>query len=82
MKYDVEFLKEAKEEINKLDDHYQGILKVAYETIKNNGIEYLDINSLGNKLFEIKDGKTRSIYKYQEGQIIIIKLAQKRLNNI
>lgn len=97
MKYEIEILNEAKEEINKLGNYYQEILEDAYETMKNEGIEYLNINSLGNRLFEIKAEKTRSIFKYQKGQIIIIcvvflkksqktpikilKLAHKRLNN-
>jgi len=98
MKYETELLLEAEEEINKLDDYYQEIIEEAYKTVRDKGIEYLEINSLGNKIYEIKAGKTRSVYKYKKGQIIVIavvflkksqetpkrilKLAQKRLKDI
>jgi phage-related protein len=72
MKYKINFLPEAEQEKFKLDNVYIAELKYAYDLIEKDGIEFVRINSLGNKLFEVKTEKTRSIYKYQAGQLIII----------
>jgi len=97
MKFDVNFLDEAYKEFNNLSEEQKGLLKEDYMTIKNDSIERVITRSLGNKIFEIKTSNIRSLYKYQENQIIIIgviyikktqkapkeilKLAQKRLKN-
>jgi len=96
MKYNIFLLPEAQAEKNKLAKTYQDEIENAYKLIEEKGTEFVFVNSLGNKLYEIKTDKTRSVYKYNAGQIIIvglvflkksqkapkqiIKLAQKRLN--
>lgn len=98
MKYKVELLKEAQQEKLKLAKIYQEEIEDTYTSIEETGFLGININSLGNGLYEIKSGKTRSIFKYQKGQIIIVgviflkksqktpskilKLAQKRLKEI
>jgi phage-related protein len=98
MQYTVLLLTEAEKEKSKLTKIYQDELEQTYTDIEEIGIACVNINSLGNCLYEIKAGKTRSIFKYQKGQIIIVgviflkksqetpqkilKLAQKRLKEI
>jgi len=47
-------------------------LQIDYKTIQEVDIEAVRINSLGNKLFEIKTSELRSLFEYRKGQIIII----------
>ena len=98
MKFDIKFLDEAYKEFNSLSEEQKELLKGDYLTIKNDSIERVLTRPLGNKIFEIKTSNLRSLYKYQENQIIIIgviyvkktkktpkeilKLAQKRLKNM
>jgi len=98
MKYTIFLLPEAEKEKLKLDKVYQEEIDEVYSYIEETGLVNVNINSLGNKIYEIKTEKTRSIFKYQKGQIIIvgvvflkksqktplkiIKLAQKRLKEI
>ena len=87
MKYEINILPEALKEIAELDVVYREILDDAYQKVKTVGIHKVNINSLGNKIHEIKAGKTRSIFKYAKGQIIVIgvvflKKSQKTPNHI
>lgn len=95
MKFKVEKLKEAQKEFDNLSKQQQKILDEDYKIIQAKGIEYVKTRYLAPKLFEIKTKDLRSLFKYEEGQIIIIglvyekdsqkapnyyiKLAQKRL---
>ena len=95
MKFNVEKLKEAQKEFESLSKKQQEILNEDYSIIQAKGIEYVKTRYLAPKLFEIKTKDLRSLFKYEEGQIIIIgliyeknsqkapnyyiKLAQKRL---
>lgn len=95
MKFKVEKLKEAQKEFDSLSKQQQKILIEDYNIIQAKGIEYVKTRYLAPKLFEIKTKDLRSLFKYEEGQIIIIgliyekdsqkapnyyiKLAQKRL---
>lgn len=95
MKFNVEKLKEAQKEFDCLSKKQQQILNEDYNIIQAKGIEYVKTRYLAPKLFEIKTKDLRSLFKYEEGQIIIIgliyeknsqkapnyyiKLAQKRL---
>ena len=95
MKFNVEKLKEAQKEFENLSKKQQEILNDDYKIIQTKGIEYVKTRYLAPKLFEIKTKDLRSLFKYEEGQIIIIgliyekntqkapnyyiKLAQKRL---
>ena len=95
MKFEVKKLKEAQKEFDSLSGSQQKILNEDYIIIKTKGIEYVKTRYLAPKLFEIKTKDLRSLFKYEENQIIIIgliyekdsqkapnyyiKLAQKRL---
>jgi len=95
VKFEVEKLKEAQKEFNGLSKQQQCFLTEDYNLINTKGIEYVKTRYLAPKLFEIKTKDLRSLFKYEEGQIIIIgliyekdsqrapnyyiKLAQKRL---
>jgi len=95
MKFNVEKLKEAQKEFDSLSKKQQEILNEDYSIIQSKGIEYVKTRYLAPKLFEIKTKDLRSLFKYEEGQIVIIgliyekdsqkapnyyiKLAQKRL---
>lgn len=95
MKFNVEKLKEAQKEFDSLSKKQQDSLNEDYSIIQTKGIEYVKTRYLAPKLFEIKTKDLRSLFKYEEGQIIIIgliyeknsqkapnyyiKLAQKRL---
>jgi hypothetical protein len=74
MKYEVILTKEAKSAYNQLDIVSQDKLQSDYATIEEIGTEGLNIKSLGNKFFEIKTDKIRSIFEYRKGQIIIVGL--------
>lgn len=95
MKFKVEKLKEAQKEFDSLSAKQQCLLTEDYNLINTKGIEYVKTRYLAPKLFEIKTKDLRSLFKYEEGQILIIgliyekdsqkapnyyiKLAQKRL---
>ena len=74
------------------------MLRQDYELVETMGIEFVKIKPIQNKIFEIKTNEIRSLFKYVEGQIIIIgvvfvkktqkppkniiKIAQKRLQEV
>ncbi|WP_405339525.1 type II toxin-antitoxin system RelE/ParE family toxin [Fibrobacter sp.] len=59
-------------EIAELPQEQQDLLKSEYNLIATKGIEYVRVKHLQNKIFEIKSKELRSLFKYQEGRIIII----------
>jgi phage-related protein len=98
MQYTVVLLPEAEKEKSKLAKVYQDEIEQTYADIQEIGTTVININSLGNSIYEIKAGKTRSIFKYKKGQIVVVgvvflkksqetpkkilKLAQKRLKEV
>ena len=98
MKFKVEKLPVVQAEIQALEQSQQEMLKQDYELIETMGIEFVKIKPIQNKIFEIKTNDIRSLFKYMEGQIIIIgvvfikktqktpkniiKIAQKRLREV
>mgnify|MGYP001669038123 FL=1 len=74
------------------------LLKIEYEKIEQQGIEFVKVKHLQKKIFEIKSNELRSLFKYKEGKIIVIgvifvkktqktpketiKLAEKRLKEV
>lgn len=62
----------AQTEILKLEVSQQELLISEYSKIENNGIEFVKVRALHSKIFEIKSKEIRSLFKYQEGRIIII----------
>jgi len=72
MKYTVLILPEAQDDINKLERVQRNKLQIDYKTVQEVDIEAVIVNSLGNKLFEIKTNELRSLFEYRKGQIIVI----------
>lgn len=70
--FKVEKLDAANREIAELTQDQQDLLKSEYNLIETKGIEYVRVKHLQNKIFEIKSKELRSLFKYQEGRIIII----------
>ena len=98
MKFKVEKLPVAESEISSLEQSQKDLLKIEYETIEQQGIEFVKVKHLQKKIFEIKSNELRSLFKYKEGKIIVIgvifvkktqqtpketrKLAEKRLKEV
>ena|ERR1035437_276635 len=72
MKYTVKILPEAQDDIAKLEKIQKNKLQVDYKTVQEVDIKAVHVNTLGNKLFEIKTNELRSLFEYREGQIIVI----------
>lgn len=98
MRFKVEKLPVVQTEIQALEQSQQEMLRQDYELVETMGIEFVKIKPIQNKIFEIKTNEIRSLFKYAEGQIIIIgvvfvkktqktpkniiKIAQKRLREV
>ncbi len=72
MVFRIEKLKAVTEEISKLDQNQQNLLRAEYEIIETKGIEFVKVKLLQNKIFEIKTKEIRSLFKYKSGKIILI----------
>ena len=72
MTFKVEKLPAADEEISALEQAQQELLKSEYAKIEQQGIEFVRVKSLQSQIFEIKSNELRSLFKYQEGRIIVI----------
>ena len=72
MLFEVEKLNAVIEEISKLEQNQQLLLKNEYDIIENRGIEFVKVKHLQNKIFEIKTKEIRSLFKYKSGKIILI----------
>ena len=98
MKFTVERLPQAKAEIEFLEQAQKDLLKIEYQKIEQQGIEFVKVKPLQKKIYEIKSNELRSLFKYKEGRIIVIgvvfvkktqktpketiKLAEKRLKEV
>lgn len=72
MVFKVEKLDVVNDEIAELPQEQQTLLDSDYKTIETLGIEFVRVKHLQNKIFEIKTKNLRSLFKYQEGKIIVI----------
>jgi len=97
-KFKVEKHPAVEAEILSLEQPLQEILKSEYKKIENEGIEFVKVKLLRDKIFEIKSNELRSLFKYKEGKIIVVgvvfvkktqkipkkimKLAEKRLKEV
>lgn len=70
--FKVEKIDIVNKEIAELQREQQDLLKSEYELIETKGIEYVRVKHLQSKIFEIKSKDLRSLFKYQEGRIIVI----------
>lgn len=98
MKFTVEKLPQAKNEIESLEQSQRDMLETDYKKIQEQGIEFVRVKPIQKEIFEIKTNELRSLFKYKAGKIIvvgvvfvkktqktpkeIIKLAKKRLKEI
>ena len=71
-KFKVEKLDAVNKEIAELSQEQQDLLKSEYNLIETKGIEFVRVKHLQSKIFEIKSKELRSLFKYQEGKIIVI----------
>lgn len=72
MKFKIEKLEAAKNEISALPQEQQDFLKTEYDKIENQGLEFVRVRHLTGKIFEIKSDNLRSLFKYAEGKVILI----------
>ena len=72
MKFNVEKLPQAQAEIDSLEQSQKDILEADYKIIKEQGIEFVRVRHLQKDIFEIKTNGLRSLFKYKEGQIIVV----------
>ncbi len=72
MVFKVEKLDVVNDEIAELPQEQQTLLDSDYKTIETLGIEFVRVKHLQDKIFEIKTKNLRSLFKYQEGKIIVI----------
>lgn len=98
MKFTVEKLPQAKNEIESLEQSQRDMLETDYKKIQEQGIEFVRVKPIQKEIFEIKTNELRSLFKYKSGKIIvvgvvfvkktqktpkeIIKLAKKRLKEV
>ena len=70
--FKIEKLDVVTKEIAELQQEQQDLLRSEYELIETKGIEFVRVKHLQSKIFEIKSKDLRSLFKYQEGKIIVI----------
>ena len=72
MKFSVEKLSAAENEIKSLEQSQRDLLNKEYETIERQGIEFVRVRPIQREIFEIKSNELRSLFKYKAGAIIVI----------
>ena len=72
MKFKVTKFEAVENEIKALEPAQQELLKSEYAKIENEGIEFVRVKPIQKKIFEIKSNELRSLFKYKEGQIIVV----------
>ncbi|MDD3420536.1 MAG: type II toxin-antitoxin system RelE/ParE family toxin [Candidatus Gastranaerophilales bacterium] len=74
MKFKVSKTKVAEKEFKALHKEQREILNTDYKIIETKGIEFVKVRPLGDAVFEIKSSNLRSVFRYEENQIILIGL--------
>lgn len=74
MKFDVIKTNDAEKEYSALSQEQRELLDNDYKIIKNDGIEFVFVKHIEDKIFEIKTKNIRSLFIYEENQIIIVGL--------
>lgn len=72
MKFTVEKLPQAENEIESLEQSQKDMLAVDYKKIQEQGIEFVRVKPIQKEIFEIKTNELRSLFKYKAGKIIVI----------
>lgn len=71
-KFTAEYTEEALVQFHELEKSNKKKIIKAIAIFEQVGIEYKNINDLGNGLFELKPDSIRAYFKYHENKIIII----------
>ena len=74
MIFKIEKLNAVIEEISKLEQNQQDLLKIEFETIENKGIEFVKVKHLQNKIFEIKTKEIRSYLNINQVRLFLLEL--------
>ena len=72
MKFTVEKLPQAKNEIDSLEQSQKDMLEADYKKIQEQGIEFVRVKPIQKEIFEIKTNELRSLFKYAAGRIIVV----------
>lgn len=72
MKFKVETLPQAEDEIKSLEKSQQELLRCEYSKIEFQGIEFVQVKPLQKDIFEIKSNELHSFFKYKAGKIIVV----------
>lgn len=72
MTFKVRKLDAVEKEISELDARQKERRLEDYKKIENQGIEFVLVRPLKGKVFEIKTNEIRSLFKYQQGKIIVV----------
>ena len=72
MKFTVEKLPQAKNEIDSLEQSQKDMLEADYKKIQEQGIEFVRVKPIQKEIFEIKTNELRSLFKYSAGRIIVV----------
>lgn len=81
MKFEIQKLKQAEKEINKLSKEQQKQVIDDYNVITTKGIEFVKRRHLRGDIFEIKTNDLRSLFAYRENCIILIGLVYEKRTN-
>ena len=81
MKFCIEKLKQAEKEISTLTVRQQKQIEEDYNTITNQGIEYVKRRHLRGDIFEIKTNDIRSLFAYRDDCVILIGLVYEKRTN-
>lgn len=81
MKFEIQKLKQAEKEINKLSKEQQKQVIDDYNVITTRGIEFVKRRHLRGDIFEIKTNDVRSLFAYRENCIILIGLVYEKRTN-
>ena len=72
MKFTVEKLPQANNEIDTLEQSQKDMLEADYKKIQEQGIEFVRVKPIQKEIFEIKTNELRSLFKYAAGRIIVV----------
>ena len=81
MKFEIQKLKQAEKEINKLSKEQQKQVIDDYNVITTRGIEFVKRRHLRGDIFEIKTNDIRSLFAYRDDCVILIGLVYEKRTN-
>lgn len=81
MKFKIIKIKQAEKEFETLSEEQKSALNDDYNLIENEDIAFVKRRHLQDEIYEIKTNDVRSLFKYEENQIIIIGLIYEKRTN-